>query len=502
LGALGTLPDTQTVHVFNFDFSTNPIGMPIMDATVNLGDTVRWQWDSGVHSVTSVAGSAEQFDSGNMSAPGPTFQWTFTHAGVFNYFCDLHGFDNGDGTAGGMSGTITVLQQAVSSSWNVDADGSWQTASNWTNNAIPSAAGDSATFGSAISGAHTITVDALTSVGTLTFDAGGLRTYTIGGTSVLTLAGADGADARVNVVNGSHTIDAPLALANNATFDIASSQSTLTVTNLQPASSAIGKTGDGTLLVNNIRTTASLSVTAGTLAVATNGSSVGASRVGTLALSSSATVDLRDNDLIVQNSSYAQVSALVAGARNGGNWNAPGLTSSAAATALPRNKTLGVLTGEQLLSVGANTFDGFDVVTTDTLVKFTYYGDTDFNGIINFDDYSRTDAGFNGGGADWFHGDFDYNGLVNFDDYSLIDLAFNSQSGTLIRAVEFLDGSNPTAAGMNDPALRKVMDHFAQFGEPYAQAFLSAVPEPSLLLAGVPALIATFARRRRRHHRQ
>ena len=30
-------------------------------------------------------------------------------------------------------------------------------------------------------------------------------------------------------------------------------------------------------------------------------------------------------------------------------------------------------------------------------MKYTYYGDTDFNGVVDFDDYSRTDAGFNSG---------------------------------------------------------------------------------------------------------
>ena len=61
------------------------------------------------------------------------------------------------------------------------------------------------------------------------------------------------------------------------------------------------------------------------------------------------------------------------------------------------------------------------------LLKTTYYGDTDFNGIVNFDDYSRTDAGFNSSRTGWFNGDFDMNDSVNFDDYSLIDLAFNTQ---------------------------------------------------------------------------
>ena len=100
---------TQQVHVFNFDFSTNPQGMPVMDATIRAGDTVHWTWDSGFHSVTSVAGSIESFDSGDLLAPSATFDHTFTHVGRVTYYCNIHGFDNGDGTAGGMAGVITVL---------------------------------------------------------------------------------------------------------------------------------------------------------------------------------------------------------------------------------------------------------------------------------------------------------------------------------------------------------------------------------------------------------
>ena len=90
------------------------------------------------------------------------------------------------------------------------------------------------------------------------------------------------------------------------------------------------------------------------------------------------------------------------------------------------------------------------------LVKYTYYGDTDLNGVVNFDDYSRTDNGFNTGGTDWFHGDFDYNGVVNFDDYSLIDLAFNTQSGSLGLAIQYLDGSDRSSVESNTPALQRV----------------------------------------------
>ena len=68
------------------------------------------------------------------------------------------------------------------------------------------------------------------------------------------------------------------------------------------------------------------------------------------------------------------------------------------------------------------------------LVKYTYYGDADFNGMVNFDDYARIDAGFSTNETGWLNGDFDGNGSVNFDDYSLIDLAFNTQ-GSAIRPI-------------------------------------------------------------------
>src|SRR5262249_23044153 len=77
------------------------------------------------------------------------------------------------------------------------------------------------------------------------------------------------------------------------------------------------------------------------------------------------------------------------------------------------------------------TFAGQTIDTTALLIKFTYYGDTDFNGKVNFDDYVRTDSGFNNHKSGWLNGDFDFGDTVNFDDYVLIDNAFNTQGATL-----------------------------------------------------------------------
>jgi len=129
---------------------------------------------------------------------------------------------------------------------------------------------------------------------------------------------------------------------------------------------------------------------------------------------------------------------MISRARAGGAWTGEGLTSSAAGAINPHITTLGVLESADYLSVygpGA-TFDGDPLDNSAVLVKYTYYGDTDFNGIVNFDDYARTDSGFLTQRSGWLNGDFDGNGVVNFDDYSLIDLAFNAQSTPLRPAAE------------------------------------------------------------------
>src|SRR5205823_4656108 len=150
----------------------------------------------------------------------------------------------------------------------------------------------------------------------------------------------------------------------------------------------------------------------------------------------------------------------------------------------------------------SQSFDGFAVADSDVLVKYTWYGDTDFNGRVNFDDYVRTDNGFNNHLTGWLNGDFDLNGVVNFDDYVLIDLAFNTQSGTLGRALSLvegtlLDGSDPSASDRFSPSLQRVEQHLQRFGDSYAQAFVAAVPEPAsnFVAAGV-AVIAASVRKR------
>ncbi|CAN5674561.1 hypothetical protein BH09PLA1_BH09PLA1_11960 [soil metagenome] len=394
--------------------------------------------------------------------------------------------------------------------WKLTGSGTWDNDASWTL-LTPSSVGATASFGTFITNASTVTINNDHNVGTLNFNSP--NSYTIAGAGTVTFntfntySGTQtvNGQAGINVLNGNHTISANTVISKALTVNVAQAANTLTVTNGLLATGTtllVSKTGPGTLAVRNLNIEAGVAVNGGTISIIANGTDTGTSRVGTLSFAGgatpTATLDLKDNDLIVTSGTYAAVTNSISKARNGGLWNQPGLTSSTAGAAVPKNKTLGTVTGAEYHAAqgAAAPFDGFAVADTDVLVKFTYYGDTELNGSVNFDDYSRIDAGFNNNRTGWFNGDFDYNGSVNFDDYSLIDLAFNTQTGTLRQAIAYLDGSDRSGAGMDTPSLQLVMEHYTQFGEGYAQGFLNAVPEPTSALA-LGGLLAMIGRRRR-----
>ncbi len=89
---------THIVQQSAFAFSPEVI-------TINVGDTVTWQWSSFSHTVTSGTGAADpqvgQLFDGPLSSFNPTFSHTFTAAGVVDYFCRPHELM-------GMTGVVVV----------------------------------------------------------------------------------------------------------------------------------------------------------------------------------------------------------------------------------------------------------------------------------------------------------------------------------------------------------------------------------------------------------
>ncbi|MBT8263613.1 MAG: T9SS type A sorting domain-containing protein [Bacteroidia bacterium] len=88
----------QTTFDITWEIGVN--GAPA-SPTVETGDTVRWTWgDALPHSVTSLAGSQQTFDSTILTGMGTEFSFTFTEVGTNDYQCDVH--------PGSMFGTVTV----------------------------------------------------------------------------------------------------------------------------------------------------------------------------------------------------------------------------------------------------------------------------------------------------------------------------------------------------------------------------------------------------------
>jgi hypothetical protein len=150
------------------------------------------------------------------------------------------------------------------------------------------------------------------------------------------------------------------------------------------------------------------------------------------------TLDLNVNDLQLTSTPLASVQSWIVNARDGGLWDRPGLTSTSAKNEPNHATTLAAITGAQFHAVqgGTATFHGFSVSNTDVLVKYTWYGDTNYNGRVDGADYAKLDTNFNlqssqGNIGGWANGDLDGNGKIDGADYALIDSAFNAQTGTL-----------------------------------------------------------------------
>lgn len=91
---------SQTTH--DIDWSLGASG----NLSINVGDSVRWTWkDNFAHSVTSLAGGSETFDSGLVTQNGHTFTFQFNNVGSTNYNCSVHALN--------MTGTISVTSLSV-----------------------------------------------------------------------------------------------------------------------------------------------------------------------------------------------------------------------------------------------------------------------------------------------------------------------------------------------------------------------------------------------------
>ena len=417
----------------------------------------------------------------------------------------LAGAGDAESRAATGTGWFDNFSIKVGPQWAINGGGTWTLAGNWIGG-IPNAPGATANFyGSLVTPGNapaTITLDGDKTVGTIRFNntvtnGSNVNSYIIaqggGGGTLILNNGASGRGS-IAVLAGTHTISAPVRVETDTDIDV-TNDGNLRLTGAVQVNNGVRlvKDGQGPARISgttNLGTGAVLGSRRGTLTigavtgfggidvesngrinVAQNGSTV--VRVSQLNVAQSGTLDLTDNNLILDAtaataaSELTRIESLVRQGRNNGSWNENGITSTAARDQAQH------ITGLAVIRNSANggataimpSFEGQAVDANDILIKYTYNGDANLDGVVNADDYFRIDSGFLQPPADpsWYDGDFNYDNKINADDYFLIDSAFLAQGGAL-------------EGGL----LRAV-----------------AVPEPGVISLGLVAALGLLGRRRR-----
>jgi autotransporter-associated beta strand protein len=225
---------------------------------------------------------------------------------------------------------------------------------------------------------------------------------------------------------------------------IATNTGTHTIAGPVNAASPITKSGPGTLVLSGgYSGTGGLTVSAGkvvisgggqlaSLAVANDGAAIGSR-------SYSAVVDVNQGSLVIAGgatpaTTLANITDMARAGQNAANlFTGNGLTSSAAAA--DASGALRYAVGVVLNNIDGSplysTFGGYTVGPNDVLVKFTYFGDADLNGLVDDSDFYLVNNGYAMGLSGWINGDFDYSGSVDDTDFYLLNNGYANQGAAL-----------------------------------------------------------------------
>ncbi|HEX8523588.1 MAG TPA: glycosyl hydrolase family 18 protein [Tepidisphaeraceae bacterium] len=151
--------------------------------------------------------------------------------------------------------------------------------------------------------------------------------------------------------------------------------------------------------------------------------------VTTLSLDAGATLDLNDNDLVINNGNFSNIQSLVwQGYRDSVDPAATGIISTTAQNTLG-HPILAVFDNAKLHAADWPWSSGNTVGATAILGQYALLGDADLNGMVTPDDYGAIDSNLGNhvgtlqesGGMSWFAGDWNFDGDITPDDYLTVD---------------------------------------------------------------------------------
>jgi len=367
------------------------------------------------------------------------------------------------------SHTATLGVNAFSASqhqWNTSASSVWNTSGNWTNG-VPNGAGVEADFFGAISSTQTISTSSAITLGTVNFN--NANTYVLGGTGSLTLQDQVGY-ANVVVQSGTQQINVPLTIAGDTVLTVkagAALQITAPVTvnsgqTLAPAGSGTVSYTSTVTVSSGASITFANSTQAQGLTIASTGSAAitGASGATVLTvdnLSNNGTIDVANNELMVNYSTSDPASSIRAqliSGYNGGLWNGTsGIISSAAA--LPANSAYSLGYADS-----ADPGNPAGLSSGQIEIKYTLLGDATLSGTVTGTDFTILATNLGKEVSGWDQGDFLYTGTVTGADFTALvtNLGKEANGGSVVlpaadwAAVDAYAAANGLMADVPEPA--------------------------------------------------
>jgi hypothetical protein len=384
---------TVDLQLMWLDSGGNPIGTPAINTIQASSVTTTGSFIPETVSGIAPAGSAQvqvEFDWSNGST-------VIGQQSAFVDDADLEG-----------AGTPPSQFQ-----WAATGSGNWNLNGNWSSGNIPNGVGVEADLTNAITAPSTVYTDIPITLGKL--DINNANQYVVTGAGTLTLQGATGTAALLQVDAGTQKIDLPLTLASNTTFNVASGANLLIANPLTVNSGVtLTQSGAGKVTYQSTVTVNAINLTAGaTAAFSANRQS--SAQVSALSIATGAAIDLANNSLTVNfaggSDPISTIKTYLKNGYNGGTWNGTGGINSSSAAANSAY-ALGYLDATDPGGSAGNV-----------KIKYTLIGDTNLDGTVNLTDLLNLLNSYGQAGRDWAQGDQNYDGSVNLTD--LLDLLNN-----------------------------------------------------------------------------